>query len=85
MSTEDTRKFRVHTASGSEYDFDNGALTWARRNTTPGHEDILFMEGVHSGRLVAPVEPQVGLGLTFFTEGHDWIRTTPVVGVEVVA
>lgn len=81
---EDTRKLRVRTFSGSVYDFDNGAGTWARSNTNPGHTDIRFMEGVHSGRLAAPVEPVVGESLTFILPGDEWVRTTPVVSVEEV-
>lgn len=72
----------VSTASGSEYLFDNEAMTWRRRNTNPGHEEILFMPGVSDGRLAAPVEPKVGHRLTFFTDDHDWVTTTPVVTVE---
>lgn len=82
--TDDTRRFRVRTFSGSVYDFDNGAGTWARRNSHPGHEDIRFMEGVHNGRLGAPVEPVVGESLTFYLADHNWVRTTPVVHVEEV-
>lgn len=80
---EDQRHFRVRTASGSEYDFDNGAGTWSRANGKPGHEHILFMEGVRGGPLDAPVEPIVGNSLTFFT-GDDVVRTTPVVSVELL-
>lgn len=82
--TEDTRKFRVRTKSGSEYDFDNGTRQWRRVNTNPGHENIRFTpEGWNSDLLDAPVEPVVGEGLTFFTAG-TWVRTTTVVSVEEV-
>lgn len=77
-------KIKVGTTSGSEYIFDNDALTWQRVNKNAGRENIRFMEGVHSGRLAAPVEPVVGYGLTFFLPGDEWIRTTVVQSVEVV-
>lgn len=82
--TEDKRKFVVRTQSGSVYHFDNEAGTWDRKNQNAGHENILYMDGVHSGRLAAPVEPIVGRGLTFFIVGDTWIHTTPVVSVEEV-
>ncbi len=81
---EDDRRFRVTTQSGSEYFFDNAQMTWSRENTNAGRENILFLEGIHSGRLAAPVEPAVGNGLTFFLPGGEWVRTTPVVSVEVL-
>lgn len=77
-------KLKVRTASGSTYIFDNEALTWSRENKNPGHGDIRFMEGVHSGRLAAGVEPVVGHTLTFFLPGDDWVVTTPVQSVEVI-
>jgi hypothetical protein len=73
---------RVTTASGSTYHFDNEALTWRRENQN--RPDILFMEGVHEGKLAAPVEPVVGQRLTFFLPGDDWVVTTPVASVEQV-
>lgn len=77
-------RLRVKTASGSEYLFDNEALTWERKNTNPGHEDIRFLEGVHKGLLAAEVMPIVGEGMTFHLPGDEWVRTTPVVAVEQV-
>jgi hypothetical protein len=81
---DDTRRFIVTTYSGSLYVFDNEAMTWNRTNKTPGHENIRFLEGVHAGRLGAPVEPVIGESLTFILSDGNWVRTTPVVSVEEV-
>ena len=70
----------VQTASGSRYEFDNDALTWARHNEA--RPDILHLEGITSGRLAAPVEPRVGQRLTFYLADHDWVCTSAVVSIE---
>lgn len=74
----------VKTASGSTYKFDNEAMTWERENSNAGHTDIRFLEGVHSGRLAAPVEPRLDERLTFFMPGDEWVVTTPVKAIELV-
>lgn len=78
-------RYRFDTLSSARYLIDTDAMTWKRANDKPGHRNILGLD-VNEGDLHSAPNVTVGIGayIQFGPGLYDYIRTTPVMRVELL-